>query len=51
MQQMFIDKIVNLDMRRILICILILGTIYEQNLLHCEVMDAILKGDEYTVLK
>ena len=39
MQQMFIDKIVNLDMR----------AIYEQNLKYCEVMDAILKGNEYTI--
>lgn len=27
------------------------GAIYEQNLAHCEVMDSILKGDEYTVIQ
>lgn len=50
MQQMMIDKIVNLDMRKYSINILhSIGGVYEQNLQCCEVMDSVLKGNEYTV--
>lgn len=50
MQQMLIDKIVNLDMRGYSVSIThSIGATYEQNLQCCEVMDSILKGSEYTV--
>lgn len=44
-----IDKIVELDMRRRGEKEWWVGVLYEQNLMHCEIMDAILKGEDYAV--